>query len=173
MHASFRRFGFALLSLAFTAALFAQRPALTIRMGLWEVTSTTDLGGQMPGMDMSKMTPEQQAMMAAAMKGMMGQPHVTKSCLTQEKFDKSDFMMEDEPGMTCTHTIIKNTAAALDMNVACTGTRNMTGDIHIEALSPTSVKATMKTSTTEAGRTMNVNAVMTGKWLDTACGSVK
>jgi hypothetical protein len=174
MRTSFRRFGFALLSLSLTAVVAAQKPALNVKMGLWEITATTDIGGQMPGMDTSKMTPQQKAQMEAAMKGMMGaHPTVTKTCMTQEKFDKSDFMMTDQPGMTCKQTFSKNTSTALDGTVTCTGTRSMTGQMHIEASSPTSITSTMKSSTSEQGKTMTVNMNMTGKWLGAACGDVR
>jgi len=54
------------LSLAATAvvAQTTPKPMLNLRMGLWEVTSTTKMNG-MAGVDTSKMTPQQQARAAA------------------------------------------------------------------------------------------------------------
>ncbi len=56
---SHRWLGTGLILASLTAVAFAQAPALNIRMGLWEMTSTTNVGGEMPGIDTSKMTPEQ------------------------------------------------------------------------------------------------------------------
>src|SRR5688500_469256 len=84
-----------------TAAQTPVRPLLDVRMGLWEVTSTTDIGG-MPAVDTSKMPPQVQAQMAAAMAGAMGKPSVLKSCMTKEKF-VTERTPVDQPGTTCSH----------------------------------------------------------------------
>jgi hypothetical protein len=49
----------------------------------------------------------------------------------------------------------------------------MTGQMHIEALSPTSIKGTIKSSGAEQGATMTATINMTGKWLGADCGDVK
>lgn len=166
--------GSACLSLAMAASLVAQVPALDVKMGLWEMSSTTEMSGQMPQMDTSKMTPEQKAQMEAAMKGMMGaHTNVTKSCMTREKFEKQSFMNSDRPGQNCKQTINTNTRTTLDSTITCSGEHTMTGQMHIEALSPTSVKAVFKSVNAARGGNMNVNLTMTGKWLGADCGDVK
>jgi hypothetical protein len=40
-----------------TAVLLAQAPSLDVKMGLWEMSMTSNAGGQMPAVDTSKMTP--------------------------------------------------------------------------------------------------------------------
>jgi hypothetical protein len=169
-----RSFAPVCLSVVLTVTLLAQVPVLNVKMGLWEITSTTDVGGQMPAIDTSKMTPEQKARMEAAMKGMMGaHANVAKTCMTKEKFEKSAFMVTDQPGTTCTQTITANTRTALEASATCVGTRAMTALMHFDALSPTSMKGVVKTSNTEQGRTMTMNTAMTGKWLSADCGDVK
>jgi Protein of unknown function (DUF3617) len=162
-----------LFSASLAAVAFAQAPALNVKMGLWEITSVTDIGGQMPGIDTSKMTPEQKQRMEAAMKGMMG-PHsnVTKTCMTKEKFNKSNFMTGGDGDQTCKQTLSTNTPTTLDANVVCTGERAMSGQMHVEALSPTSFKGTMKSANSERGKTMTLLMNMTGKWLAADCGDV-
>jgi len=167
----------ACVSACLTAVVLAQAPALNVKMGLWEVSSTSEMGGQMPGVDTSKMTPEQKAQMDAAMAGAMKNmmaPHTTvqKTCMTKEKFDKGSFMT-DQPGMTCKQTYTTNTHTAMDANMVCTGERAMTGQAHFEAATPTAFKGTMKSTMTEQGKTMTVNVAMTGKWLGADCGDVK
>jgi hypothetical protein len=112
--------------------------------------------------------------MEAAMKAMMGShTNVTKTCMTREKFDRSSFMIQDQPGMTCQQRMTTNTRTMLDATVTCTGERSINAQLHVEALSPESVKVDVKSSATEQARTMNVNVAMTGKWLGADCGDTK
>jgi hypothetical protein len=168
-----RLFGSAALSLSLAAAAFAQTPALDVKMGLWEISSVTNLGGDMPAIDLSQVPPEQRAQMEAMIKGMMGQhTNVTKTCMTREKFDQSTFMMPDEAGSDCKQTIVTNTSRTLDATVVCTGERAMTGKMHMDALSQTAMKADIKMDATEQGRAMNISMTMTGRWLGEDCGDV-
>jgi ribosomal silencing factor RsfS len=174
MNIPFRWSAVATLSLSLSAIALAQAPVLDVKMGLWEIASTMNIGGQMPGMDTSKMTPEQKAQMDAAMKSMMAAHTTTqKTCVTREKFNKSNFMMDDQPGMTCKQTVMTNTRSTLDAKVVCTGERGMTMQMHVDALSQTAFKATMKSANTEQGKTMTIDGTMTGKWLAADCGDVK
>jgi len=167
-----------LLAVAVVAALgavaVAQAPALNVQMGLWEISSTTDLGGQMPAVDTGKMTPDQKARLEAAMKGLMG-PHtsVNKSCVTKEKFNQSNFMGQDQPGAACQQAITTNTSTSLEGTVTCTGEHPMSGQIHIDAPSPTTFTGSVKATSTEGGRPTTVNIALSGKWLSADCGTVK
>jgi hypothetical protein len=49
----------------------------------------------------------------------------------------------------------------------------MSGQFHMDAPSPTSFKGTMKSSSTQEGKTMTVDMTMAGKWLSAECGAVK
>ena len=70
--------------LGLSAVLVAQAPALDVKYGLWENTIVTNLGGP-PPIDTSKMTPEQAAKMAEAMKSVTGGQAITeKTCVKQE-----------------------------------------------------------------------------------------
>jgi beta-lactamase superfamily II metal-dependent hydrolase len=166
--------GAGLFAVTMAATLVAQAPALDVKMGLWEVSATTEIGGQMPTYDTSKMTAEQKARIDAAMKEMQGtHTNVNKSCMTREKFEKQSFMMTGNEKDNCKQTITTNTRSALEATVVCTGEHPMKGQMHIDALSPTSVKGTVKSATTDQGRTMTVNAVLIGKWLGADCGNEK
>src|SRR5437879_2009920 len=104
MKSPFRRFGPAVLIASFSTLVAAQAPMLDVRMGLWEVTSTTDIGGQLPPIDTSKMTPEQKAQFDAVVNGIMGaHSTVTKTCMTKEKMNRSAFL--DDSNKTCKQTV--------------------------------------------------------------------
>ena len=173
MTTSFRSLATALLCASLTAVLLAQAPALNVKMGLWEITTTAKVGGQPPAIDTSKMTPERKAQMEAAMQKMMGdRSSVAKTCVTREKFEKSNFLgSNDDPG--CKRTITTNTATALDGTEVCTGERARTMHMHIEALSSTSWKGTTNITTTRNGRTTTVDGTLTAKWLGADCGDQK
>ena len=162
-------FGF--LSAAMLVAQTPARPLLDVRMGLWEVTSTTELGG-IPGVDTSKMSAQQQAQIAAAMAGAMGKPTVNKSCMTREKFVTAVPPM-DQPGTTCQQSIQTNTAKVLENTMTCTGARPSKAVARTEAQSPTAFTGTVTSTSTSGSRQTSVTIKMAGKWLGADCGSVK
>ncbi len=167
-----RWLGTGLILVALTAALAAQAPALNVKMGLWEITSTMNMGGAMPVPDTSNMTPEQKQRMESAMRGAMGQPMVTRTCMTREKFNDSNFMSSGSDN-TCKQVLTTNTATTLDGTVTCTGDRAMSGEMHVQAPSPTAFTGTMKVNAAAGGRAMVVDMKMQGKWLGADCGDVK
>ena len=175
MTTSSRCLGIALLFASVTAVLIAQAPALNVKMGLWEITTIAKVRGQPPAIDTSKMTPELKAQMEAAMQKMMGdRSSVAKTCVTKEKFEKSNFLdSKDEPASTCKRTMTTNTATTLDGTEICTGERARTMHMHFEALSPTSWKGTTNITTTRNGRTTTVDGALTAKWLGADCGDQK
>jgi len=160
-----------------TAVLLAQAPVLDVKLGLWESTIVTNMGGAgaPPPIDTSKMTPEQAAKMAELMKGLMGdQTMVQKNCLTKEELAKDSFMLPQDSKMTCTRTITTNTRSAFAANIDCTGQRAMKGQINVESLEGgAAYKGTMKMASTFNGRSMNMTMRMTGKYLGPECGDVK
>jgi hypothetical protein len=157
-----------------SAVLVAQAPALDVKYGLWENTIVTNIGG-VPPIDTSKMTPEQAAQVAAAMKGAMGAKTITdKSCVTKEKLADDTFMMPAQSGMTCKRTVITNSKTSYVADVRCTGDRDMTGKINIQTTAGGSAfTGSMDMAATTQGKTMNVNMKMSGKYLGADCGTVK
>jgi hypothetical protein len=105
MNSSSRLLSASLLVLSMGAVVLAQKPALNLKLGLWELSSTGQVGGQLPAIDTIKMTPEQKAKFEAAMSAMAAHTTVIKSCFTQEKFDRSNFMMTDRDAENCKQTV--------------------------------------------------------------------
>jgi hypothetical protein len=167
MNTKYRWLAAVAASLSLSVIAIAQAPALDVKMGLWEISSTTSLGGQLPDLDLSKVPPAQRAQMEAALKAATG-AHVTNTCMTREKFNKSNFMGDDDPG--CKQTISTNTRTSLDASFVC---KDRTGQMHIDASSPTSFTGSVKGTNTEKGKTMTMNMTMIGKWLSADCGKVK
>ncbi len=169
-----RPLGSALVAFSLTVIGVAQtppRPLLNVRMGLWEVTSTTKMSG-MPSVDTSKMPPQQQAQIAAMMSALAAKPTVTKSCMTKERFVTESPAVE-RPGTSCQHTIQTNTATLLENTMTCTGARPSKAVSRTEAQSQTAFTATVTSTSASQGREMSVTIDMTGKWLGADCGDVK
>ena len=165
-----------ILVVGVTAVLVAQAPVLDVKLGLWENTMVTSIGGMaMPQMDTSKLPPEQAAKMAEAMKAMAGGQTVTeKHCLTKEDLANDSFMMPKDNKMTCTRTVTTNTKGVFAADVNCTGERTVKGQINVESLSGgNAFKGAMKMATTSGAQTINVNITMSGKYLGPDCGDVK
>ena len=167
---------FALLSACLAATLaYAQAPALKINLGAWEVTTAVDLGGMPPGIDTSKMTPEQKARAEALAQSRPAQPpRVTKTCITKENVQRGAILGDDDPTMKCTQTFASNTPTLLDTTRTCTGEGvSRTSHTRMETTAATSLKATVNTSSVRNGRTIMVNVVVTGKWLGADCSGIK
>jgi hypothetical protein len=163
-----------LLSMRLTGAVLAQAPALDIKMGLWEITTTAQIRGQM-AIDTRDMTPELKDAMEKAMKKVASETYssVAKKCVSKEWLAQWIFMGEPPAGHTCTQTPTKNTRASLDVTITCTGEHASTSQVHFDALSPSSIKGAMKITGTEQARTTTTSVALTGKWLRTDCGSEK
>jgi hypothetical protein len=148
------------------------RPKLDVRMGLWEITSTVDVDGRMPGIDTSRMTPQQRAEMAAAMRGSEA-PHTTStaSCITREDFDRRNFVVTQD--RNCRQTITTNTTTRLDATIRCAADRAATGRLHIEATTPTAYTGTITTTAMEHGRRTTTTVTMSGRWVAADCGALK
>src|SRR5436190_422367 len=114
-----------LLSGSLVAAGFAQgSPLLNVKLGLWELAIDAASGGGVPpGIDLSKLTPEQQAMMAQAMRGRgvtMGPGGVAvKTCLTKEGLANGQ-IKANRQGQDCKDKVNKSSATTLDITETCT-----------------------------------------------------
>src|ERR1700681_2162338 len=126
----------AIILVAGAALLPAQvlNVALNVKLGLWEMTSTSETSG-LPPIDTSKMTPEVRARIEAAMKSRGGSPSsplVRRDCLTKEKLEKYAFQDPQANDSSCKRTTVTNTPALMEMHVECAGPRKMTGDVRVE-----------------------------------------
>jgi hypothetical protein len=168
-----RAIGTATLITGLAAAVLAQgvTPKVNVKMGLWEMTTSSQMTGDIPMPDTSKMTPEQQAQMKAAMGAMMGpRTATTKTCMTKEKFEKGEFTDQKN----CQNVITTNTSSVLEMQISCTqGQDKTTGQMHMEAPTPETLKGTFSGSAVMSGKTMKMSGTTTGKWIGADCGTVK
>jgi hypothetical protein len=147
-----------------------------IKPGLWEVTTTPQMTGQMPfsEADLAKMKPEQRARMEAAIKSQMAKPRVHKDCMTPEKIAKG-FDIDRKEDASCKRKVVSSSPNELTLHDECNRESQKTvSDVHFEVKGGTQMSGKVNiVSTSSSGKTFTVNATVQGKWLSSSCGDVK
>ena len=144
---------------------------LGAKPGLWESTVTVHTDGMpaIPPEALARMPPEQRARIEATMNA----PHTSQSCMTADSF-KKPLAFGDNPNMACKRSITSSGAGGMDFHVECDNPRfKSTGDGHVQAVSPESIKGETTMNTTMGGRTITSKMTFSSKWLSSDCGSVK
>ena len=148
---------------------------LNVKPGLWETTSTVTRSGEMPipAEFLARMTPEQRAKLEARMKANSAQNTKTrtyKTCETKEKLQRTPFADAKE----CSLTIVSSTSSKAELRMSCqTEGLKSSGDMLVEALSPASIRGSGHMTATGGGRNMNMNTMLSSKWLGSSCGDIK
>ncbi|MGA3056018.1 MAG: DUF3617 domain-containing protein [Candidatus Korobacteraceae bacterium] len=156
--------------------VFAQSrnyPALNVKAGLWQVTITTTMSGQLPPnlqARLDQMTPEQRARIEAQF-GATPHTRTFKKCVKQEDLARDPFSGRDEK---CRWTLVNSNSSEMEMRgTSCEAGKNQgmetDVDMKIHALDSENVKASVKGTATGNGQTMTVSGSYTGKWLGSAC----
>jgi Protein of unknown function (DUF3617) len=161
-----------------TVVLRAQFSALNVKLGLWEITSTTQTTGT-PAIDLSTVPPEYRGRAEAAMKAQMEQSakpntRVRKACVTKENLQK-DLFQNASKDPSCKWTTIAQTSSVGEFTIECTGVQQVSGHIRYEALNSENVKGTMtmKIATAKGASPMTSNTTLTSRWIGASCGDVK
>jgi hypothetical protein len=172
--------GLRLASIAAIAMLCFGLPAgaaelPNVKLGLWEMTWSVETSGQLPAIDLSKLPAAQRVIAQAAMKSAMakmGAPHTFKTCLGEEQLKKgASFNFDKDP--SCTTTVLKSSATAMQVKQVCTGKRPRTVSIEYEAASPEAISGISHVETNAAGKAITADGKMSGKWLADDCGKLK
>ena len=148
---------------------------LNVKTGLWESTITSTTSGQMPlpAELLSRLSPEQRAKFEARMKERSAPKarNVTnRDCETKEKLAEQPFSSQKE----CKQTILTSTSTKAEIKVACEyGDVKSSGVMHIDVLSPESVRGSGQMTSQGGGHTFTVNTSFSGKWLGPSCGDTK
>jgi hypothetical protein len=150
-----------------------------IKTGLWEITETHAMTGMppmpaIPPETLANMTPEQRAQMEAHMKSLGGTPKTTtrKNCVTKEKLEKNTAFGDNRN--ECTRTVLSSSSTMTEVKIHCAA-KEMTSDgtVKFQALTPESVKGTVRMVMTGHDHTMHMDMDFTSKYLGPACGDVK
>lgn len=139
---------FAMLTASVPAAILAAQARPNVKLGLWETVMT-----------MEGMGPNE--------------PH--RICITPERLATGDF--DDSPDQDCKRTVTGSTATSMDVTETCASKKDPsmsgTGTLHIQVVSPESVKGTLATKLAMGGRSMTMNGTFTSKFVSADCGKIK
>jgi hypothetical protein len=165
------------VTIGFVMLAHAADPALDVKAGLWELTSTGTMSGAppIPQEALARMTPEQRAKMESAMQEAIGrnnQPHVSKSCITQKQLEKAPNFAERRD-KSCKQIVVSRTASVVETRVECTGPQKMSGTFHFQALSREAIHGDVSMVMSDGNKTMTSKHTIQGKWLGADCGNVK
>lgn len=151
-----------------------------IKPGLWEVSNTPQVSGQVPIPDdeLAKLTPEQRTRMEAAIKNYTAnsaKPHVYKECMTPEKIARGFDIDRRGEDSSCTRKIVSSSANELTLHDECNRQQQKTvSDVHFEVKGGTQMNGKINiVMTSTAGKTMTIKSTVQGKWISASCGSVK
>jgi hypothetical protein len=158
------------------ATLLAQAADIVkpnIKLGLWEITTTTKMAG-LPGMSdemLAKIPPERRAKMLAALEARSGKPHVAKQCMTEEKIARG---FKTDEGDSCTRQVLASSATEVKVHDECTTEQGKRiTDAHFQMTDHEHMTGTVHVVMTRGERTMNLDGTLEGKWLSASCGNVK
>jgi len=155
------------------------------KLGLWESTSSTEIGGMpaMPAMTipqdtLDKMPPAQRAQIEAMMKGRGGSPQTstTRFCLDRDSLRKAFYNNNDK---SCTSKLVSATETTQRIHVECNGATKGEGELTMERVDAEHMKGTMVMKSTGdargggAGRSMEMKVSFSNRWVAADCGDVK
>ena len=163
------------LGVAGAAYLLVPLPAvsaeqLSIKTGLWEITSSTQLSGtpQLPKDVTAKMTPQERAKLEADLKTAAKEPkkNVDRSCITKKDVENPFHGVSEN----CKQSIVRTTRTTQEVRLVCTGATKGTGLIRITAPTPESMAGVMDIKMGDGADALNLKANLTGRWLGAECG---
>jgi hypothetical protein len=139
---------FALAASVPAAIVAAQAAKPNVKLGLWETVMT--------------------------MEG-MGPGEPRKVCITAAKLATGAF--DDSPDQDCKRTVTSSTVSSMDVTETCARKADPgvtgTGQLHLQVLTPESVKGTLATKLSMTGRSMTMNGALTAKFVSADCGNIK
>ena len=171
------RFSVALILAAAPAVWAADPVPMNLKTGQWEVTVTMQNNGaaqrqmpQIPPEQLAKLPPEQRARIEAMLAQAGGAPRTTTSRSCVKKEDLTKLPLQND--QNCKTTLLASSPAKQEIRVECD--RNgakQSGTMTIEAVNAESVKFSVVSATSDAGKGVNMSMNMTGtsKWLGPVC----
>lgn len=173
--------GFALSA---AAAVMIQAQAgqpvnLGVDMGLWQLTTHTQVSGAVPPQleeRLQKMPPAQRARIQAAMKAAMAdaqRERVLEECMTSQRL--SNAFNSGPASAQCKSTMVRNTRTDFEYHKVCAlqDGKGHTETARFHLLDRHHLSGTVDVAQTEGGHALKVHETIDGKWLAKSCGGVK
>ncbi len=161
------------LAVALATPLCAFADSLNVKVGAWEMTTTTLMTGMMvPVEEQAKMSPEQRATIEEAMKAYAGKPttDVSKACVTKEDLDQDRLLMSEEEDQ-CKRKIISKSATKIAFELTCEEPDPYKSTVVVEARTSESFVGSMNMVQGDGGGKVHVD--IKGRWLGASCDSIE
>jgi hypothetical protein len=163
---------------ALFASLFAVSVAtsaaekLNLKLGLWEITSSTETRGMppLPKELLDKLTPEQRKEMEADLRAEQAngpEQETKRECITQRDLDRP---LEPSNAKECKHTIVSSTRTSQEVHIVCSGGMPGSGSLKVSAPTPEKMTGAMDLKLGEGAQSMTIRAQLQGRWLGSDCG---
>lgn len=147
------------------------------KAGLWDVTVTMNMaGGGMAMPDLSKLPPDQRAMVEAQMKksgvSMNGNSITSQHCMTAAEVaqDKPPAMQHMKD---CTMQNMTTSGGMMSVDMVCsTADMNGKGHVSVSYSGDSNYTGSMVFNGTAQGHPINMNNTFSGHWVSANCGGV-
>jgi len=146
---------------------------LSIKTGLWEVTTTTAASddSMLPAGLLEKLTPEQRARMEERMKARQADVQkttITKQCLTRPELESG--VLFRTAAKSCTWTVLSSTKSNVEMRGDCVDQGFKTEvRLLIEALGPEAAEGSVQFSTSGKNNNATRASTFKAKWIGPFC----
>jgi Protein of unknown function (DUF3617) len=145
---------------------------LDVKLGLWEMTSSTETKGMppLPKELLDKLSPEQRKKMESDLRAEQAkgpEKATDRECITQRDLDRP---FEPDNAKDCKHTIVSSTRTSQEVHIVCTGATPGSGSLKVAAPTPERMTGAMNLKLGEGAQTMTIRAQLQGRWLSSDCG---
>jgi Protein of unknown function (DUF3617) len=145
---------------------------LNVKLGLWEMTSSTETSGvpPLPKELLDKLTPQQRKEMEADVRAEQAkgpEKDTDRECITQHDLDRP---LEPDNAKDCKHTIVSSTRTSQEVHIVCTGGMPGSGTLKVSAPTSERMTGSMDLKLGEGTQTMTIRAQLQGRWLHSDCG---
>jgi hypothetical protein len=161
------------LALLIATPLHAFADSINIKVGAWEMTTTTLMTGVMiPVEAQANMSPEQRAKIEEIIQARSSKPnvHIAKTCVTKEDLDQDRILNSDYENQ-CKKKIISKSASRIVLEQTCEAPGPSKSTVVIEANTSESIAATMDMM--QAGGSGKVHVDIKGQWLGASCEGIE
>ena len=153
-------------------ALGHSAETLNVKLGLWEITSSTETRGMppLPKDLLDKLSPEQRRKMEADIKAEQAKgpdKDTDRECVTREDIERP---FESANTKECTQTIVTTTRTSQEVRIVCTGGIPGSGVLKIATPTPEKMSGSLDLKLGEGAQAMTIKAQLQGRWLGSDCG---
>lgn len=150
---------------------------LSAKAGLWETTTTTNMGGMamsvlsaIPPEMLANLPPAQRAQMEQAMKIASGQPVTARSCITEKDLAEGAFRQQSQQDMQCSFTEVSSTPTRQESTFQCTSPAGPAdGHLTIDVIDATHVKGAVQIKALQT----SIDSKFDSKWVGADCSATK